>query len=64
MWKARCDKIHNIDPDKQSISKKGTIKLIQQELERKRYFGDNEIRQLRNNIKKSMGNSPILALQT
>ena len=62
MWKARCDKMHNAGPDKQYISIKETLKLIQQELERTRYFGDYEIRQLRNNIKKSMGNSPTSAL--
>ena len=64
MWKARCNKIHNAGPDKQSVSRKETINLIQQELERTKYFGDFEIRQLQSNIKKSMGNSPTTALQT
>ena len=58
MRKARWDKIHNANQDKQSISRKKTINLIQQELERTRYFGDFEIRQLQSNIKKSMANSP------
>lgn len=48
MWKARCDDVHGVvDAKSGSKRRKELMQLIKMELDRTKYFGEYEIRQLR-----------------
>ena len=65
MWKACREQVHGPGENKTgSKRRKELIKLIDEELERTRYFGDFEIRQLRRNMTKSKGNANTAVLET
>ena len=64
MWKMRCEDLHGTSGKKtESAKRKDLLTLLELELERTRYFGDFEARQLRANIKRSMNNAQTVSLQ-
>ena len=64
MWKLRCEDLHGISgTKKESAKQKDLLNLLEIELERTRYFGDFEARQLRANIQRSMNNAQTVSLQ-
>ena len=64
LCKERCQEIHGTDGNKtKSLKRKDLITLLQSELDRTRFYGDFEIRQLRVNIKKSLHNAQVNSLQ-
>ena len=64
LWKDRCEEIHGKQGNKtNSLKQKELLTSLQSELDRTKYFGDFEIRQLCRNIQKSMNNSQTNSLQ-
>ena len=63
IWKARCDHIHGTFERKTaSARRKELLGLIRNEIERTESHADHTTRQLRKNVKKSMGNTNTDAL--
>ena len=64
MWKSRCDFVHGENEGKlTSARRKELLRLIQLELERTQYVADHSAVQLRKNVKKSLGNAIVSALE-
>ena len=58
------DGIHGVNEGKtKSIKRRELLTSLQNELERFKFFGDYEIRQIRRNIKRSMNNGQTDSLQ-
>ena len=63
-WRNRCDVVHGKDITKSSSARRAEIiKLINKELERTKMHAEHSTRQLRQNVRKSIGNARVAALE-